>query len=84
MMFNSAGLHPDTVGAQMPSPDQFTQYRATGDPLTGVQNNAAVQTAIVQSNKAMQDKLDQLIAVMVNENPRAIGAEVNGAFARNS
>lgn len=47
MMFNSAGLHPDTVGGNMPSPVQFIQYRTTGDPLTGAQNNAAVQTAIL-------------------------------------
>ncbi len=47
MMFNSAGLHPDTVNGRMPSPDQFTQYRTTGDPLTGTQNSPAVQAAIV-------------------------------------
>ncbi len=47
MMFNSAGLHPDTVNGRMPSPDQFTQYRTTGDPLTGAQNSPAVQAAIV-------------------------------------
>lgn len=46
-MFNAAGLHPDTVNGKMPQPDQFTQYRTTGDPLTGTQNSPAAQAAIV-------------------------------------
>lgn len=46
MMFNSAGLNPDTVGELETDPKAFTQYRTTGDPLTGAQNSAAVQTAI--------------------------------------
>lgn len=46
MMFNSAGLNPDTVGDMQADPAAFTQYRTTGDPLTGAQNSAAVQTGI--------------------------------------
>ncbi len=47
IMFNSAGLHPDTVNGKMPGADQFTQYRTPGDPLTGTQNSPAVQAAII-------------------------------------
>ena len=46
MMFNSAGLHPDTVGGLMPAAGQFLQYRAPFDPLTGIQNSPALQTAV--------------------------------------
>ena len=45
-MFNSAGLNADTVDA-MPDDGQFVQFRAPGDPLTGVQNSAALQTGVV-------------------------------------
>ncbi|CAN5317394.1 hypothetical protein BH11PSE10_BH11PSE10_13460 [soil metagenome] len=45
-MFNAAGLNPDTVGSMMPDADLFTQYRSSGDPLTGAQNSPATQTAI--------------------------------------
>ena len=45
-MFNSAGLHPDTVGGAMPEATQFTQYRSPFDPLTGIQNSAALQTGV--------------------------------------
>lgn len=45
-MFNSAGLNPDSVN-KMPKPSQFTQYRTTADPLTGVQNSPALQAAVV-------------------------------------
>ena len=31
----------------MPSPTQFTQYRTTADPLTGIQNSPALQAALV-------------------------------------
>jgi hypothetical protein len=44
-MFNSAGLNPDTLGGQMPSSDQFVQYRTSHDPLTGIQNSPLTQTA---------------------------------------
>ena len=47
MMFNSAGLHPEAVNGKMPSPSQFTQYRTTGDPLTGTQKSPAIQAAMV-------------------------------------
>lgn len=46
-MFNSAGLNPATVDGLMPAADQFSQYRTTGDPLTGVQNSPALQSAVV-------------------------------------
>ena len=45
-MFNSAGLNPSTVDGMMPAADQFKQVRTTGDPLTGVQNSAALQTVV--------------------------------------
>ena len=45
MMFNAAGLHPDTVAGMAPASGQFLQYRTTGDPLTAVQNSAALQSA---------------------------------------
>lgn len=45
-MFNSAGLNTDTTGDRVIDPQSFTQYRTSGDPLTGAQNSAAVQTAI--------------------------------------
>jgi hypothetical protein len=45
-MFNSAGLHPATTGGQMPPAAQFSQFRTTGDPLTGTQNSPATQAAI--------------------------------------
>lgn len=44
-MFNAAGLHPDTADAYDSSP-AFTQFRTTGDPLTGVQNSPATQVAV--------------------------------------
>lgn len=43
MMFNSAGLHPNTVGGNMPEASKFQQYRTPGDPLTGAQNSGALQ-----------------------------------------
>jgi len=45
MMFNAAGLHPSTVAGMAPPASQFLQYRTTGDPLTAVQNSAALQSA---------------------------------------
>lgn len=42
-MFNSAGLNADTVGGKLPDASNFTQFRAPGDPLTGIQNSAALQ-----------------------------------------
>lgn len=45
-MFNSAGLNPETVGQRVPDPSRFTQYRTSGDPLTGAQNSGAAQTVI--------------------------------------
>lgn len=47
MMFNAAGLNPETVNGKMPDPSQFSQYRTTGDPLTGAQNSPAIQAALV-------------------------------------
>ena len=44
MMFNSAGLHPNSVGGDVDAASQFTQFRAPADPLTGLQNSAALQT----------------------------------------
>jgi type VI secretion system secreted protein VgrG len=41
--FNSAGLHPDSVGGLEPAADQFVQYRSQNDPLTGLQNSAVGQ-----------------------------------------
>ena len=46
MMFNAAGLHPDTVSGLMPAASQFLQYRSMDDPLTAVQNSAALQSAL--------------------------------------
>lgn len=57
-MFNSAGLHPRTVGltpeALPPHADKFLQYRAEGglaqgygDPLTGTQNSLPMQKAVL-------------------------------------
>ena len=46
MMFNAAGLHPNTVNGVMPTANQFLQYRTAADPLTAVQNSAALQTAL--------------------------------------
>lgn len=43
MMFNAAGLNPRTVNGILPSDSQFLQFRAPGDPLTGMQNSAAAQ-----------------------------------------
>lgn len=45
-MFNAAGLNPDTVGGMTPDVSQFSQYRATGDPLSGAQNSPVTQTTI--------------------------------------
>jgi hypothetical protein len=45
-MFNSAGLNPDSVRRAQARPEQFVQYRTPADPLTGVQNSAALQTAV--------------------------------------
>lgn len=44
-MFNAAGLHPDSAGAIEPDASAFTQYRTSGDPLTGLQNSASAQVA---------------------------------------
>lgn len=46
IMFNAAGLNPRTVNGRLPSIDQFLQYRAPGDPLTGMQNSAAAQAGV--------------------------------------
>lgn len=45
-MFNAAGLNPDTVGGAPDDPAMFTQYRTPGDPLTGLQNSAALQAGL--------------------------------------
>jgi hypothetical protein len=46
MMFNAAGLHPDTVNGLLPVASQFLQYRSMDDPLTAVQNSAALQAGL--------------------------------------
>lgn len=46
-MFNAAGPNPDSTGGLAAAPGQFTQFRTNGDPLTGVQNSPALQSAIV-------------------------------------
>lgn len=50
MMFNSAGLHDKTVpdGDLQAAADRFTQYRSTGDPLTGLQNSPKKQKLLVE------------------------------------
>ena len=49
-MFNSAGLHPNTVPpGMMPSAEQFQQYRTTNDPLTGLQNSTLAQAGVAGS-----------------------------------
>lgn len=45
-MFNSAGLNRQTVDGMTPAAGQFRQYRTAGDPLTSVQNSAALQTGV--------------------------------------
>jgi hypothetical protein len=45
-MFKSAGLNPASVRRAQARPEQFVQYRTPADPLTGVQNSAALQTAV--------------------------------------
>lgn len=47
MMFNAAGVNPDTVPGKTAAPGQFQQYRSTSDPLTGTQNSAAIQTGVL-------------------------------------
>lgn len=46
IMFNSAGLNPNSVDGLMPLADQFQQYRTPGDPLTGMQNSPALQSVV--------------------------------------
>jgi len=46
MMFNAAGLNPDTVGGDTGDPSDFLQFRTPGDPLTGIQNSAALQSGV--------------------------------------
>lgn len=46
MMFNAAGLNPKTVGGDTGDPSDFLQFRTPGDPLTGVQNSAALQSGV--------------------------------------
>jgi len=38
--------------------------------------------AISASNAMMSEKIDELIGVMLTENPRAIGQNVSGEFAK--
>jgi hypothetical protein len=46
MMFNAAGIHPNTVDGALPDASQYTQFRAAGDPLTGIQNSAGLQAGV--------------------------------------
>jgi hypothetical protein len=46
MMFNSSGLNSRTVAGFSAVENQFDQYRAPHDPLTMLQNSAALQTAL--------------------------------------
>ena len=46
MMFNAAGLNPKTVGGDTGDPSDFLQFRTPGDPLTGIQNSAALQSGV--------------------------------------
>lgn len=57
-MFNSAGLHPETMemseeGLQKHAAN-FIQNRATGDPLTGLQNSFAAQEKAYSAAKVLQ------------------------------
>ena len=45
-MFNAAGVHPNTVDGTLPDTSQYTQFRAAGDPLTGIQNSAGLQAGV--------------------------------------
>ncbi len=45
-MFNAAGLHPLSTGDVLPTTGQFQQFRTSGDPLTAVQNSAALQMGV--------------------------------------
>ncbi|MEI4235369.1 hypothetical protein [Roseovarius sp. D22-M7] len=49
IMHNSAGLSPATVPGKnlTGAASRFTQYRSSNDPLTGLQNSLAAQTAVV-------------------------------------
>lgn len=46
IMFNAAGVHPNTVDGALPDASQYTQFRAAGDPLTGIQNSAGLQAGV--------------------------------------
>ena len=63
MMFNAAGLHPDTVNGLMPAAGQFLQYRSAGDPLTAVQNSAALQSALASGAGLVGTPLGAGIAI---------------------
>jgi hypothetical protein len=67
-MFNSAGLHPNSVDMAAEDLDQyssqFVQYRAEGgimkgggDPLTGLQNSPNAQKALYGTSTALQGLL---------------------------
>jgi hypothetical protein len=45
-MFNSAGLNDETVSGLAATANQFQQFRAPGDPLTMLQNSAALQSGV--------------------------------------
>jgi hypothetical protein len=46
IMFNAAGVHPNTVDGAVPDASRYTQFRAAGDPLTGIQNSAGLQAGV--------------------------------------
>lgn len=46
IMFNAAGVHPNSVDGVLPDASQYTQFRAAGDPLTGIQNSPGLQAGV--------------------------------------
>lgn len=66
------------------SAEAAVEQSAQTQQMISAQVTAAVQAAIVKSNLAMTNKLDEMIGVLMSENPRAIGAEVSGQFAKYS
>lgn len=66
------------------SAEAAVEQSAQTQQIISAQVTAAVQAAIVKSNLAVTNKLDEMISVLMSENPRAIGAEVSGQFAKYS
>jgi len=76
MSFNSATAAEDVIEQQA---QQAQQTQATQ-----AQQQQQFMTAVMSSNMAMVGKFDELINVMLTENPRAIGQNVSGEFAKMS